>query len=73
MLDDWCARVGRDPRRSNAPPACSAKDAAASAESLHAVGTRLFTVGVGGPDYDLGPLRDLVAWRDRTNRDTGAA
>ena len=26
--------------------------------------TRLFTVGLGGPKYDLGPLRDLVAWRD---------
>ena len=53
--------------RSSAPRACEAQDAAASAESLYAVGTRLFTVGVGGPDYDLGPLRDLVAWRDRTN------
>jgi hypothetical protein len=50
-----------------------ARDAAASAESLYAVGTRLITVGVGGPHYDLGPLRDLVAWRDRTNEDSGAA
>ena len=50
------------------------KDAvAASAESLYAVGTRLFTVGVGGPHYDLGALRDLVAWRDETNEAEGAA
>ncbi len=21
-------------------------------------------IGVGGPDYDLSPLRELIAWRD---------
>ena len=21
-------------------------------------------MGFGGPDYDLGPLEDLIAWRD---------
>ena len=21
-------------------------------------------MGFGGPDYDLGPLQDLIAWRD---------
>ena len=40
------------------------KDYAAGAQSLYDVGTRLFTVGIGGPRYDLGPIRDLVAWRD---------
>ena len=73
VLDDWCAQVGRDPLAIERSSGVQAKDAAASAESLYAVGTRLFTVGVGGPDYDLGPLRDLVAWRDRTNREPGAA
>jgi hypothetical protein len=46
----------------------SPKDPAASAESLYAVGTRLFTVGLGGPDYDVAPLRDLLSWRDERNR-----
>jgi probable F420-dependent oxidoreductase len=73
VLDEWCARVGRDPaaieRSSGVSPRPGrfpedARDYAASAEALYAVGTRLFTVGVCGPSYDLGPLRDLVAWRD---------
>jgi alkanesulfonate monooxygenase SsuD/methylene tetrahydromethanopterin reductase-like flavin-dependent oxidoreductase (luciferase family) len=63
VLDEWCAKVGRNPWRSNAPRACRSRTRS-SAESLYAVGTRLFTVGLGGPAYDLGPLRDLLSWRD---------
>lgn len=36
-------------------------------EAGYEVGTRLFTIGVGGPNYDLGAIRDLVAWRDDKN------
>ena len=31
---------------------------------LLSLGASLFTVGVGGPDYDLSELRDWIAWRD---------
>jgi hypothetical protein len=34
---------------------------------LRSLGASLFTVGVGGPDYDLSALRDWIAWRDRQN------
>lgn len=73
VLDDWCRALGRDPGEIERSAGVSPKpgrfpedvrDYAAGAEDLYAVGTRLFTVGVGGPRYDLGPLRDLVAWRD---------
>ena len=73
VLDEWCAKVGRDPadieRSSGVSPkpgrlAEDVGDYAAGAEALYDVGTRLFTVGLSGPDYDLGPVRDLVAWRD---------
>jgi probable F420-dependent oxidoreductase len=73
VLDDWCSRVGRDPadieRSSGVSPAPGrhpedVADYAAGAEALYEVGTRLFTVGLSGPDYDRGPVRDLVAWRD---------
>jgi probable F420-dependent oxidoreductase len=72
VLDEWCRTVGRDPddiersaglspKRGRLPG--DVKDYAAGAEDLYAVGTRLFTVGLGGPRYDLGPIRDLVAWK----------
>jgi len=44
------------------------KDPVKSAERLYAVGTRLFTVALGGPAYDLGPVPGLLDWRDERNR-----
>jgi probable F420-dependent oxidoreductase len=76
VLDEWCAKVGRDPADIERSAGVSPKpgrlpedvaDYVASAEDLYAVGTRLFTLGTGGPRYDLAPLRDLVAWRDSRN------
>jgi probable F420-dependent oxidoreductase len=34
---------------------------------LRGLGVSLFTVGVSGPDYDLGFLRGWLNWRDRQN------
>ena len=73
VLDEWCRRVGRDPgeieRSAGVSPTPGrlpedVRDYAAGAQALYDVGTRLFTVGLSGPGYDLGPVRDLVAWRD---------
>lgn len=73
VLDRWCAEIGRDPAEIERSAGVSPKpgrlpedvaDYAEGAQALHDIGTRLFTVGVGGPSFDLGPLRDLVAWRD---------
>jgi probable F420-dependent oxidoreductase len=73
VLDEWCAKIGRDPAEIERSSGVSPKpgrlpedveDYAAGAQELYDVGTRLFTVGLNGPDYDIGPLRDLVAWRD---------
>jgi probable F420-dependent oxidoreductase len=73
VLDQWCARIERDPgeieRSAGVSPRPGrfpedARDYPAAAEKLYAAGTRLFTVGLDGPRYDMGPLRDLVAWRD---------
>ncbi|WP_433607162.1 LLM class F420-dependent oxidoreductase [Dactylosporangium sp. CA-139114] len=34
---------------------------------LRDAGVSLFTVGIGGPDYDLAPLRRWLTWRDEEN------
>jgi probable F420-dependent oxidoreductase len=67
VLDQWCLKVGRDPLDIERSAGVSAHNPATSAESLYSVGTRLFTYGVQGPAYDLGPLRELIAWRDDRN------
>ncbi len=34
-------------------------------------GVRQFTLGVGGPDFDLAAVPQWLAWRDRTNERLG--
>jgi probable F420-dependent oxidoreductase len=68
VLDDWCAKVGRDPaeieRAGGAPR--SPED---GGDGLYEVGTRLLTVECdGATGYDLGQLKEWLAWRDEKNR-----
>jgi alkanesulfonate monooxygenase SsuD/methylene tetrahydromethanopterin reductase-like flavin-dependent oxidoreductase (luciferase family) len=69
VLAGHCAEVGRSPEeiiRVWGVPAGRIE----AAEELRAAGVTHFTLGVGGgPDarYDLGPVRELVAWRDAQN------
>ncbi|WP_432500918.1 LLM class F420-dependent oxidoreductase [Kineococcus arenarius] len=68
VLDAHCAALGRDPGEIERSAGVDvADDPADKGEALHAVGTRLFTLGVGGPDHDLEPLRRWIAWRDEKN------
>jgi probable F420-dependent oxidoreductase len=66
ILDEWCATEGRDPAQIERSVGVSG-DPAASGQQLHDLGVRLFTVGLGGPRYDLAQLRDWLAWRDDVN------
>ncbi|MBA3233237.1 MAG: LLM class F420-dependent oxidoreductase [Propionibacteriales bacterium] len=68
VLDEWCNKVGRDPGDIERSAGVPADELADRAPQLYELGTRLFTVSTGGPDYDLGPLRELVAWRDQVNQ-----
>ena len=64
VLDEWCAKYDRDPGEIERSCGVGDADPATHGDALLEVGTRLFTVSTGGPDHDLGRLRDWVAWRD---------
>ncbi len=78
ILDDWCTREGRDPASierstvAGAPTSGGTPSVAVGPDRLGpellAAGFTLFNVRSGGPGYDLGPLRDWLAWRDEVNR-----
>ena len=63
ILDEWCQKVGRPPkeieRSINLRPH-QARDLDRYVEN----GITHLMIGVGGPDYDLSPLRELIRWRD---------
>lgn len=51
---------GRETRRLGAPEQ--------EGRPLYDLGARLFTIGVGGPDYDLSLVEPWLRWRDDLNR-----
>jgi probable F420-dependent oxidoreductase len=70
VLDEHCAAVGRDPatiERAAGVVAPAGTPPGGLGEDLHALGTTLFTLALAGPGYDLGPVRDWLAWRDAKN------
>jgi probable F420-dependent oxidoreductase len=78
LLDDWCQVEGRDPASierstiAGAPTTGGKPSVQAAPEDLGApllaAGFTLLNVRSSGPAYDLGPLRDWLAWRDDVNR-----
>jgi probable F420-dependent oxidoreductase len=68
VLDEHCAKVGRDPGEIERSTAVGDKTPETAGKQLLDVGTRLFTLSTSGPDHDLGLLRDWIAWRDEQNR-----
>jgi probable F420-dependent oxidoreductase len=64
ILAQHCADVGRDPAQIQRSVGTPDGDPARVSEPLLAAGATLFTIGLGGPDYDLGKLKSWIAWRD---------
>ncbi len=66
ILDEWCAVEGTD-------PAAIERSVGVSPHKLETVdgylgaGATQFTLGVGGPDYDLAPVADWIDFRDERN------
>ncbi|MDH3712239.1 MAG: LLM class F420-dependent oxidoreductase [Gammaproteobacteria bacterium] len=66
VLDDWCARVGRDP--AGIERSLGVDSARLDlADAIHAAGADEIHMGADGPGYDLGPLKEWLAWRDEKN------
>ncbi|CAM4024227.1 LLM class F420-dependent oxidoreductase [Smaragdicoccus niigatensis] len=64
VLDEHCSAVGTDPahiEKSHDWP-----DAERAQDFLDE-GVTLFTIGTGGPDYDLTKVKQALAWRDAHN------
>ncbi len=66
VLDEWCGTEGRDPAAITRS-AGTDQSPDAVGQALLDVGTRLVTIGLNGPDYDLGLTKDWLAFRDQTN------
>lgn len=66
VLDGHCADLGRDPAEIERSVGVNG-DPAELGPQLLELGVTQFTVGVGGPDYDLSALRDWIDWRDKQN------
>ncbi|MGB3328008.1 MAG: hypothetical protein WBA46_03585 [Thermomicrobiales bacterium] len=63
VLDEWCARVGRDPGSIERSAQIFGKQLDRLDDYL-AAGITHFILDASGPDYDLAPLRRVLAWRD---------
>lgn len=66
ILDDHCAAVGRNPADIERSVGVRPRSIE-TADPLRAAGATEFTIGVTGPNYDLGSVKDWLAWRDETN------
>ena len=66
ILGDHCDQVGRDIGEIEISTELRTRTQAEADEQLE-LGATMFTVGISGPDYDLAPVRNWIAWRDAAN------
>jgi probable F420-dependent oxidoreductase len=68
VLDNWCAREGRDPNEIER--SCGANPTKPETGNSYVdAGATLLTFSFDGrDDYDLTPIEDWIAWRDQRNR-----
>ena len=66
ILREHGEAVGRDVSEIELSSESRTKDLRV-ADELGELGVSLFTLGISGPDYDLGVVREWLAWRDAQN------
>jgi probable F420-dependent oxidoreductase len=65
ILAQHCAEVGRDPGEITRSVDTPDGEPDAIGPPFVDAGATIFTIGVSGPDHDLGKLRRWLAWRDQ--------
>jgi probable F420-dependent oxidoreductase len=63
VLDGWCEKVGRDPKEIERCTSMGDQNVD-EIDAYVDAGVTHFVVSADGPDYDLGFLRKILAWRD---------
>ncbi|MBT8217756.1 MAG: LLM class F420-dependent oxidoreductase [Acidimicrobiia bacterium] len=61
ILDEWCAKVGRNPDTIRRSAGVEWSKTGPGPEFAH---LDEITLGLNGPDYDLDPVQDWLDWRD---------
>jgi alkanesulfonate monooxygenase SsuD/methylene tetrahydromethanopterin reductase-like flavin-dependent oxidoreductase (luciferase family) len=65
ILDEWCAKVGRDPKEIVRSTSIGMmRGGKVDPEPFVKAGFSHFVVHARGPDWDLAGLREALAWRD---------
>lgn len=64
ILDEWCAKVGRNPKEIvRSTSVGQMRGARVDPEPYLAAGFSHFVVHARGPEWDLGGLREILSWR----------
>ena len=66
VLNDWCARTGRDPAAIERSVGVDPKKIEVADELVEGSAQQV-TLGLNGPDYDLAVVADWMAWRNELN------
>lgn len=64
VLDEWCRKVGRDPKEIRRLAALGGAEKIDHPDDYVAAGFTHLIAFAMGPDWDLGGLKELLAWRD---------
>ena len=72
VLERWCAEIGRDPREIERGVGVEPDDLerflAEDADDYVALGFTQFTLGVNGPEWEVGSaVEQWLSWRDERN------
>ncbi len=64
ILDEWCAKVGRDPAEIERSAVLMQPEHFKALDGMLEAGITHFIVGTAPPPFDHGPLEQVLAWRD---------